>query len=57
MATSSVTCRFCGVMIGADDEDELVALVQSHARDHGHTRDLTREHILARLHGQGPKND
>ncbi|MGD0084294.1 MAG: DUF1059 domain-containing protein [Acidimicrobiales bacterium] len=40
-----VTCPPCGEVIRADDDDELVATVQSHAKEQ-HGGDLDREHIL-----------
>lgn len=48
----SMTCKHCGISISADDEDELVTRVQAHARTHDRPVELTREHILARLHRQ-----
>jgi len=54
----SLPCKRCGAVITADDEDELVAKVQTHAaRDHDLAHALSREHILAHLHGQDPKED
>ena len=47
--TLTLTCRHCGTALNADTEDELVALVQEHARTHGDKPEMTREHILARL--------
>lgn len=56
MTTISMPCRRCGVVITADDEDDLVAKVQRHARDdHDLKHDLPRKHILAHLHAQDPK--
>jgi hypothetical protein len=58
--TITTTCRRCREPIIAEDEDDLVAQVQAHARDHGGARGThvpTREHILARQHRQGPKKD
>ncbi|MGW7525920.1 hypothetical protein [Streptomyces sp. NPDC054783] len=50
----SLTCRHCDETISGENEDELVARVQSHvqghARDRGTDRPVTRAHILARLH-------
>lgn len=49
----STTCRRCGEAITADTGDELVAIVEEHARDHGgaHGRHIpSREHILAHAH-------
>jgi predicted small metal-binding protein len=48
----SLTCHHCKISITADDEDELVTRVQAHARTHERAQELTREHILARLHRQ-----
>jgi predicted small metal-binding protein len=56
--TLSLTCPRCDARVTADDEDELVAKVQSHVRDdHSATHLLSREHILARLHRQDPEKD
>ena len=53
-------CKRCRQMIVAEDEDDLVAQVEAHARDHGgaHGKHIpTREHILAHFHrGPRPKN-
>jgi hypothetical protein len=49
----STICKRCREPIIATDEDDLVAQVQAHARDHGGARGKhvpTREHILRRLH-------
>ena len=51
--TITITCRRCREPIVAVDEDDLVAQVQAHARDHGGahgTHVPTREHILANHH-------
>lgn len=48
--TITITCRRCRQPIVAVDEDDLVAQVQEHARDHGGahgTHVPSREHILA----------
>jgi len=50
--TISLTCKHCRTEITAEDEDELVPLVQDHSRGHDPQRELSREHILARLHRQ-----
>jgi len=51
--TISMTCQRCDAVITADDEDDLVAKVQAHARgDHGLAHILPRKHILAHLHRQ-----
>jgi hypothetical protein len=58
--TVGVTCTRCHELITAEDEDELVAQVQTHARDHGGAHGAhipSRERILAHLHGQDPKED
>lgn len=52
----TITCKRCREPIVAVDEDDLVARVQAHARDHGgaHGKHMpTREHILSnhRRHG------
>jgi len=48
--TVSMTCRHCNEAITADDEDELVTRVQTHFLGHEGGPELTREHILSRLH-------
>ncbi len=53
--TLSLTCRQCGTVLSADTEDELVALGQQRAERHGHTRPLSREHVLARIRRHNPK--
>lgn len=48
--TISTTCKRCHEPITAENEDDLVAQVQAHARDHGGahgTHIPTRNHILA----------
>lgn len=50
--TISLTCRHCDATITADNEDDLVARVQAHVREHDDARVPSREHILARLHRQ-----
>lgn len=58
--TVSVTCTRCHDLITAEDEDELVAQVQTHARDHGGahgTHVPSPERILAHLHPQHPEQD
>ena len=47
--TVRMTCKHCRTLITADNEEELVAQVQTHTRDHDGERALSREHILARL--------
>lgn len=49
----SANCRRCGESITAASDDELVAIVEEHAGDHGgaHGRHIpSREHILAHAH-------
>ena len=46
----SLTCKHCGTELHANNEDELVERVQLHARSHDGGPELSREHILARLH-------
>lgn len=54
--TLSVTCPRCDAVINADDADEVVARVHTHARvDHKLTHALSGEHILARLRVNGPE--
>lgn len=50
--TISMTCKHCGEVVTAQDEDSLVDRVQAHAltHDHGHGPTLSREHILSRFH-------
>jgi hypothetical protein len=51
--TISTICKRCREPIIADDDDDLVAQVQAHARDHGGACGKhvpTREHILSRAH-------
>ncbi len=55
--TISLTCKPCGSVITADDEDELVARVQTHAVAHDGAPTLSREHILAHVHGDDPEED
>ena len=53
--TVSVICKRCHQPITAEDEDELVAQVEAHARDHGgaHGQHIpTRERVLTHLHRQ-----
>ena len=55
----STICRRCKEPIVAVDEDDLVAQVQEHARDHGaaHSKHVpTREHILAHAQQNSPAN-
>ncbi len=51
----SLTCRNCGTLLTADTEDELAALGQTHAHEHGHTAPRDRKHIIARIRRHNPK--
>jgi predicted small metal-binding protein len=51
-STLSMTCKHCNITIHADDEDELVRRVQAHVGTHERPTELSREHILRRLHRQ-----
>ncbi len=51
----SLTCRNCGTVLSAETEDELAALGQAHAQEHGHTGQLDRRHIIARIRRHNPK--
>ncbi len=54
--TITMPCKRCRVTITADDEDDLVAKVQTHAReDHNLKHDLPRKHVLAHLNAQAPE--
>jgi nucleotidyltransferase/DNA polymerase involved in DNA repair len=58
--TLATTCKRCRQPIVAADEDELVAQVQAHARDHGGahgTHVPTRDHILAHIHEQATQGE
>jgi hypothetical protein len=48
--TLSLTCKHCGELIFAEDEDQLVENVQTHAATHGDKPPLSRHHILSRFH-------
>lgn len=54
--TLSLTCKRCNEPITGEDEDELVANVQAHVRDHSRARgishDVSRKQVLARLQRQ-----
>lgn len=57
--TISIPCTRCKEMIVADDEDDLVAQVEAHARDHGGARGKhvpKRESILAHLRKRGGRD-
>jgi hypothetical protein len=58
--TVSVTCKRCHELITAEDEDELVAQVEAHARDHGGARSQhisTRERVLTHLGRQDAQEE
>jgi hypothetical protein len=59
--TLSLSCKHCDEVITGDDEDELVARVQTHVRTHsrlhGRSHAVSREQVLARLHRQDRKED
>jgi hypothetical protein len=55
--TISITCKRCKELITAENEDDLMAQVQDHARDHGGARGThlpSREHVLAHLRKRNP---
>lgn len=52
--TLSLTCRNCGAVLNAATEDQLAALGQSHAQQHGHTSPMNRRHIITRIRRQNP---
>lgn len=57
--TISITCKRCKEPITAVDEDDLMAQVEAHARDHGGARGThvpSREHVLAHLRRRGPSD-
>jgi hypothetical protein len=54
--TVSIVCKRCKEPITAENEDELVAHAEAHARDHGGAKGThipARERILAHLHQGG----
>ncbi len=51
----SLTCRNCGKVLSADTEAELACLGQEHAREHGHTKPMSSEHIRARIRRHNPE--
>jgi hypothetical protein len=56
--TITITCKRCKEPIIAEDEDDLVAQVEAHARDHGGahgTHIPTRERILGHLKHRRPE--
>jgi hypothetical protein len=50
----SLTCGPRCTVITGNTEEELVTNVQAHAREHDNT-ELSREHILAEIHGMDPE--
>jgi hypothetical protein len=57
--TVSVTCKRCKELITAPDEDDLLAQVEAHARDHGGARGKhipSRERILGHLRKRDGKS-
>lgn len=50
-----MTCGPCGTVLTGEDEEQLIERVQEHARTHDGT-ELSREHILAELHGEDPES-
>lgn len=54
--TFSLTCKSCGTVLRADNEDELTALGQRHAQQHGHNGPLSHEQILARIRRHNPQS-
>lgn len=54
--TLTLSCPRCEQPITAENEDDLVAKVQTHVRDdHGLSHTLPRRHILARLRKLAPE--
>ena len=54
--TLSIPCKRCKELITAENEDDLVAQVEAHARDHGGARGKhvpSRERILLHLRKRG----
>jgi hypothetical protein len=52
----TITCKRCKEPISAESEDDLMAQVEAHARDHGGARGRhvpSRERILAHLRLRG----
>jgi hypothetical protein len=47
--TLTLTCRRCRTVLTADSGDELVALGEDHARQHGHAGPASRDRVLARI--------
>jgi hypothetical protein len=50
----SLTCGPSGTVITGETEEELVTILQAHAREHENT-ELSREHILAEIRGREPR--
>jgi predicted small metal-binding protein len=50
-----VTCPPCGEVITADGDDELIAKVQTHAKEHHDMDVVDREHILAEAREVNPR--
>lgn len=51
----TLNCPRCDFVLTAEDEDDLVAKVQTHVReDHGLEHTLPRKHIVARLRREPP---
>ncbi|WP_055751195.1 MULTISPECIES: hypothetical protein [Frankia] len=59
--TTSLTCKHCDTTISANDEEDLVAQVQTHVQDHaaahGRVHTVSRNHVLARLHRHNPDEE
>lgn len=53
--TISITCKRCRAVLTAETEDDLAAVGQRHAQEHGHDRPLSRERILARIRRHNPE--
>jgi hypothetical protein len=54
----TITCRRCKEPITAEDDDDLIAQVEAHARDHGGAQGRhmpTRERILSHLRRPGSR--
>ena len=54
--TLTLTCRNqdCGEVLSAETEDDLVEAAQHHAREHGRSRPIPREHVVARIRRHNP---
>jgi hypothetical protein len=56
----TITCKRCKEPISAENEDDLMAQVEAHARDHGGARGRhvpSRERILAHLRQRSGQAD